>query len=111
MLLLLILLMLLPNYLGVYFKLDLNGRVTVIIIDNESNMKVAFPILTQKNQCENIQRLPCAAHTLQLTGLAPVEILVAHVKRIINQGFAFGFSTAFADESMSGKAQPTVFAG
>ena len=66
---------------------DLNGRVTAIITDNGSNMKAAFPILTQKNQCENIQRLPCAAHTLQLAigkGLAPVEILVARVKRIIN---------------------------
>ncbi len=34
---------------------DLNGRVTAIITDNGSNMKAAFPILTQKNQCENIQ--------------------------------------------------------
>jgi hypothetical protein len=45
---------------------DLNGRVTAIITDNSSNMKVAFPILTQKDQCEAIQRLPCIAHMLQL---------------------------------------------
>ncbi|CAG8776484.1 20690_t:CDS:2, partial [Rhizophagus irregularis] len=37
---------------------DLNGRVTAIITDNGSNMKAAFPILTQKDQCETIQRLP-----------------------------------------------------
>jgi hypothetical protein len=50
-------------------------------------MKAAFPILTQKDQCEAIQRLPCVAYTLQLAigkGLAPVEILAAHTKRIIN---------------------------
>jgi hypothetical protein len=66
---------------------DLNGRVTAIITDNGSNMKAAFPILTQKDQCETIQRLPCVAHTLQLAigkGLAPVEILAARTKRIIN---------------------------
>jgi hypothetical protein len=66
---------------------DLNGRITAIITDNGSNMKAAFPILTQKDQCEAIQRLLCIAHTLQLAigkGLAPVEILAARTKRIIN---------------------------
>ncbi len=66
---------------------DLNEHVTAIVTDNGSNMKVAFPILTQKNQCEAIQRLPCTAHTLQLAigkGLAPVEILIARAKRLIN---------------------------
>jgi hypothetical protein len=62
---------------------DLSGRVTAIITDNSSNMKAAFPILIQKDQCEAIKRLPCIAHTLQLAigkGLAPVEILAARVK-------------------------------
>ena len=66
---------------------DLNGRVTAIVTDNGSNMKAAFPILTKKDQCDTIQRLPCVAHTLQLAigkGLAPVEILAARAKRIIN---------------------------
>ena len=43
---------------------DLNGRVTAIITDNRANMKVAFPILIKKDQCEVIQRLSCVAHTL-----------------------------------------------
>ncbi|EXX74628.1 hypothetical protein RirG_049360 [Rhizophagus irregularis DAOM 197198w] len=66
---------------------DLNGRVTAIITDNGSNMKAAFPILTQKDQCETIQRLPCVTHTLQLAigkGLVPVEILAARTKHILN---------------------------
>ena len=33
---------------------DFNERVTAIVMNNGSNMKVAFPILTQKNQCEAI---------------------------------------------------------
>ena len=44
--------------------LDLNGRVTAIITDNGSNMKAAFPILTQKNQCEGIHRFPYIAYAL-----------------------------------------------
>ncbi len=50
-------------------------------------MKVAFPILNQKDQCKVIQQLSCTAHTLQLAigkGLAPVEILIACAKRLIN---------------------------
>ena len=43
---------------------DLNECVTAIVTDNGSNMKAAFPILTQKNQCEAIQRLSCTAHSL-----------------------------------------------
>jgi len=64
---------------------NLKGRVIAIVTDNGANIKSAFPILVQKG--ENILRIPCAAHTLQLAigkGLAPVEILVARVKRIIN---------------------------
>ena len=64
---------------------NLKGRVIAIVSDNGANIKSAFPILIQKG--ENILRIPCAAHTLQLAigkGLAPVEILVARVKRIIN---------------------------
>ena len=56
-------------------------------MDNELNMKVAFSILTKKDQCDTIQRLPCIVYTLQLAiekGLAPVEILAACIKRIIN---------------------------
>ncbi|GBB94564.1 hypothetical protein RclHR1_23800002 [Rhizophagus clarus] len=45
----------------------LNGCVTAIITDNDSNMKVAFPILTQKDQCKDIQRHSCVAYILQLS--------------------------------------------
>jgi zinc finger BED domain-containing protein 1 (E3 SUMO-protein ligase ZBED1) len=66
---------------------NLEGRVMAIVTDNGANIKSTFPILIQKDKCENIHRIPCAAHTLQLAigkGLAPVEILIARVKRIIN---------------------------
>jgi len=66
---------------------NLEGRVMAIVTDNGANIKSTFPILIQKDKCENIQRIPCAAHTLQLAigkGLAPVEILIARVKRVIN---------------------------
>jgi hypothetical protein len=66
---------------------NLEGRVMAIVTDNGANIKSTFPILIQKDKCENIQRIPYATHTLQLTigkGLTPVEILIARVKRVIN---------------------------
>jgi hypothetical protein len=66
---------------------NLGNQVTSITTDNGSNMVAIFPLLNQKNGCENIQRLPCTAHTLQLAigkGLAPAEILVARARRLIN---------------------------
>lgn len=58
-----------------------------IVTDNGSNMKAAFLNLTRKSQCEAIQRIPCTTHMIQLAigkGLAPVEILTARAKRLIN---------------------------
>ncbi|GBC29861.2 zinc finger BED domain-containing protein 1-like [Rhizophagus irregularis DAOM 181602=DAOM 197198] len=66
---------------------NLKNHVTSITTDNGSNMVAIFPFLNQKNGCENIQRLPCTVHTLQLAigkGLASVEILVARARRLIN---------------------------
>ncbi|GES81498.1 zinc finger BED domain-containing protein RICESLEEPER 2-like [Rhizophagus clarus] len=66
----------------------LNGCVTAIITDNDSNMKVAFPILTQKDQCKDIQRHSCVAYILQLSigkGLAPVEILATDLYTSTNR--------------------------
>ncbi|GBC35432.2 zinc finger BED domain-containing protein 1-like [Rhizophagus irregularis DAOM 181602=DAOM 197198] len=66
---------------------NLENHVTSITTDNGSNMVAIFPFLNQKNGCENIQRLPCTVHTLQLAigkGLASAEILVARAKRLIN---------------------------
>jgi zinc finger BED domain-containing protein 1 (E3 SUMO-protein ligase ZBED1) len=65
---------------------NLESRVISITTDNGSNMVSMFPLLNRKSGCENIQRLPCTAHTIQLAigkGLAPAEILVARAKRLI----------------------------
>ena len=62
-------------------------RVTSITTDNGSNVVSMLHILNQKGGCENIQRLPCIAYTIQLAigkGLASVEILVARVRRLIH---------------------------
>ena len=45
---------------------DLEHHVTSITTDNGSNMVSMLPLLNQKRGCENIQRLPCTAHTIQL---------------------------------------------
>ena len=45
---------------------DLESRVISITTDNGSNMVSMFLLLNQKSGCENIQRLPCTAHTIQL---------------------------------------------
>ncbi|RHZ83688.1 hypothetical protein Glove_88g56 [Diversispora epigaea] len=37
---------------------NLEGRVMTIVTDNGANIKSTFPILIQKDKCENIQRIP-----------------------------------------------------
>ena len=66
---------------------NLEQRVTSITTDNEFNVVSMLHILNQKSGCENIQCLPCIAHTIQLAigkGLTSVEILIARVRRLIH---------------------------
>jgi len=65
-------------------KWNLDGKIFTITTDNGSNMVKAGKLLKDFN---NITRLPCAAHTLQLVvgkGLIPAERLVARAKRLIS---------------------------
>lgn len=65
---------------------NLKDRVTSITIDNGTNIVAAVRLLKEKPGCANIQRMPCASHTLQLAigkGLIFVEVLIARVKRLI----------------------------
>jgi hypothetical protein len=65
-------------------KWKLDGKIFTITTDNGSNMVKAGKLLKDSN---NITRLPCAAHTLQLVvgkGLIPAEKLVARAKRLIS---------------------------
>lgn len=60
---------------------ELSNKVDHITSDNAANMIKAVNIM------KNIDRIPCAAHTLQLAigkGLKPAEILVIRTKRLIN---------------------------
>ncbi|EXX53697.1 hypothetical protein RirG_241570 [Rhizophagus irregularis DAOM 197198w] len=66
---------------------NLEQRVTSITTDNGSNMVAMFRLLNQKSGCEDVKRLSCTAHTIQLAigkGLAPAEILVARARRLIH---------------------------
>src|SRR5262249_19636009 len=55
------------NKLYKYIKdWNLEYHVTSITTDNGSNMISMLHILNQKSGCENIQRPPCTAHTIQL---------------------------------------------
>ena len=65
-------------------KWNLDGKIFTITTDNGSNMVKAGKLLKDFN---NITRLPCAAHMLQLVvgkGLIPAERLVAQAKRLIS---------------------------
>ncbi|GET54653.1 zinc finger BED domain-containing protein 1-like [Rhizophagus irregularis DAOM 181602=DAOM 197198] len=54
------------KYLEKYIEeYRLENKIICVVTDNGSNMKAAVNILNQKN--DKIQRLPCVAHTLQLT--------------------------------------------
>jgi hypothetical protein len=60
------------------WKLD--GKILTITTDNGSNMVLIGQLM------EDIIRLPCTAHTLQLVvgkGLMPAEALVARAKRLM----------------------------
>jgi hypothetical protein len=60
---------------------NLNGKVFTITTDNGSNMVRAGKLMNE------LVRLPCTAHTLQLVvgkGLLPAEVLIARAKRLIN---------------------------
>jgi hypothetical protein len=60
---------------------NLTGKVFTITTDNGSNMVRAGRLINE------IIRLPCTTHTLQLVvgkGLLPAEVLIARAKRLIN---------------------------
>ncbi|CAB4415453.1 unnamed protein product [Rhizophagus irregularis] len=68
--------------------LELEDRISSITTDNGANMVASIPFLKIKPGCSDILCLPCTAHTLQLAiikGLAPVEVLVARVRRLMFQ--------------------------
>ena len=73
------------NYLEKYIEdYRISNKVVCIVTDNGSNMKAAVNILSQKNI--KIQRMPCVAHTLQLTvnqALKSISKQVARYKRIV----------------------------
>src|SRR6185437_15158632 len=76
------------NELYKFIKLwNLKNHIISITTDSGANMVSTFSLLNQKDGCEKIKRLLCVAHTIQLAirkGLAPAEILVARIKRIIH---------------------------
>ena len=60
---------------------NLVGKVFTMTTDNGSNMVRAGKLMNE------LTRLPCTAHTLQLVvgkGLLPAEVLIARAKRLIN---------------------------
>ncbi len=60
---------------------NLTGKVFTMTTDNGSNMVKAGKLMNE------LIRLPCTAHTLQLVvgkGLIPAEVLIARAKRLIN---------------------------
>src|SRR6266542_2979416 len=64
----------------------LEDRISSITTDNGANMVASIPFLKIKPGCSDILCLPCTAQTLQLAiikGLAPVEVLVARVRRLV----------------------------
>jgi len=73
------------NYLEKYIEdYRIINKVVCIVTDNGSNMKAAVNILSQKNI--KIQRIPCVAHTLQLTvnqALKSISKQVTRYKRIV----------------------------
>src|SRR2546429_333585 len=76
------------NYLEKYIEdYRLNNKINCIVTDNGANMKAAVNILSQKSQKPNeIERLPCVAHTLQLTvnkALNSISKQVVRYKRIV----------------------------
>ncbi|RHZ78122.1 hypothetical protein Glove_167g85 [Diversispora epigaea] len=91
---------------------NLEGRVIVmaIVTDNGANIKSTFPILIQKDKCENIQRISRKTYTLQLVigkGLASVEILIAHA--IIRLQVDLVTSTNKEDKSDGNKLRKIMF--
>jgi hypothetical protein len=68
------------KYLEKYIEeYRLENKIICVVTDNGSNMKAAVNILNQKN--DKIQRLPCVAHTLQLTVINALKSISKQVKR------------------------------
>lgn len=68
------------NYLEKYIEeYRLESKLFCIITDNGSNMKAAVKLLNNKN--DKIQRLPCVAHTLQLTIIKTLKSINKQVMR------------------------------
>lgn len=63
------------------FEWEIDSKITAIVTDNASNMKKAFDNL------EMCKRIPCAAHTLQLSigkGLDTIKVLIDKCKHLIS---------------------------
>lgn len=68
------------GYLEKYIEdFHLENKLFCVVTDNGSNMKAAINILNSKYK--NVQRLPCVAHTLQLTVNKALKSINDQVKR------------------------------
>ena len=68
------------NYLEKYIEdFRIENKLTCIVTDNGSNMKAAINILSSKYK--NVKRLPCVAHTLQLTVNKAIKSINYQVRR------------------------------
>ncbi|CAB4390312.1 unnamed protein product [Rhizophagus irregularis] len=68
------------GYIGVA-EFGLEGKITCVVTDNGSNMVNAI------NQWDGVERLPCAAHTLQLSinrAFQKTNIYIKRIKRLVH---------------------------
>jgi len=62
-------------------EFGLEGKITCVVTDNGSNMVNAI------NQWDNVDRLPCAAHTLQLSinrAFQKTNVYIKRIKRLVH---------------------------
>ncbi|CAB4406355.1 unnamed protein product [Rhizophagus irregularis] len=62
-------------------EFGLEGKITCVVTDNRSNMVNAI------NQWDGVERLPCAAHTLQLSinrAFQKTNICIKRIKRLVH---------------------------
>ena len=62
-------------------EFDLDGKITCVVTDNGSNMVNAI------NLWDGVERLPCAAHTLQLSinrAFQKTNIYIKRIKRLVH---------------------------
>src|SRR6266508_419733 len=62
-------------------EFELEGKINCVVTDNGSNMVNAI------NQWDNVDRLPCAAHTLQLSinrAFQKTNVYIKRIKRLVH---------------------------